>query len=1186
MKKILGFLLHPITISVFGLILISLLVWYGGPHIKFGADNTAPLAGATVRLVVIMVILVLWGLNNLRIQLKANKSNKDLVEGLEESQASLDQSAETGKAAEEIQQLNERFVQALATLKNLKFSGSGRKKALYELPWYIIVGPPGSGKTTALVNSGLEFPLAEQFGKGALQGVGGTRNCDWWFTNSAVLIDTAGRYTTQDSHRVVDSSAWEGFLSLLKKNRRRRPINGAIVSISLQDLLTQTEEERVQHAKTIRLRLDELMEKLEIRFPVYLMFTKVDLVPGFREFFEDLGKEERDQVWGVSLPNAPKPMQGPDFNYFTSEFGQLIDRLYSRVLWRVHQERNVQRRASIYDFPQQMENLKGIADSFVRQTFVKNRYKFQPYLRGVYFSSGTQDGTPIDRLMSEISANFGFSRESSQTPFQQGRSYFLTRLFQDVIFPESELVGSNTRYEAFIRWGQRAAIIGLATVSILVVLAWSASLGQHKKFMTDVSEFVAEFNVGNARVSPWNKDIRTVLPPLNALANASIVYDQEEHPWLSGIGLYDGRVDQEANMAYDIYLEKLFLPRIIQILEGELEKGHGGGDLYNTFRMYMMLQKRDKLDKELLSNWFKDRWDVKYQGEATRRQELAKHLDSLLALALDPVELNPRMVSQTRKLLLQVPVAERIYARIKTNPKYMREINLLNLLGESATTTFKINASVKKSLSIPHLFTISGYDKVDFSEGSELLSDVVNERWVLDDDDSKRVDFITDDLDDLSKRVKEYYYVDYIGEWVDVFKSLEVAPFKNLLHANDVLMSITDPVYSPLRTVLELGVANTQLTPPAVSAVSDFAAEQGRGRLKRVGRFANMAMAVGAKATTKVDKRFKELHVLMRESSSGASSFDTWVKRIQQMQDFLAAISMSPDPGKKAFEIARSRYKDSSANPIASLKNYAKNAPDPLERWLTDLADETWRVVMITAHQHVNTQWESQVYAPYKEALAGRYPLNRRTSDELALYDFIEYFKPSGTVDTFYQEYIKAFIDPNKNWSNRVVDNYSIGFSSSSMKQVRKALQIKNAYFRSNPESPVIGVELRPFSMSSTHAQFSLDVAETRLTYKHGPKFWKPVSWSGDDEGKRIRVAIEDINGSLHQQSFTGPWAWFRLMDASNIQRTSKSNVYRITFSTGDGGSEHSIIYEAKTKSINHPLSNSLLTSFKAPESL
>lgn len=97
---------------------------------------------------------------------------------------------------------------AIDILKNARFS---RARDIYQLPWYMLIGAPGSGKTTTLQNSGLEFPLMEQLGIDPISGVGGTRQCDWWFTNEAVLIDTAGRYTTQDSHASQDSAAWQGF---------------------------------------------------------------------------------------------------------------------------------------------------------------------------------------------------------------------------------------------------------------------------------------------------------------------------------------------------------------------------------------------------------------------------------------------------------------------------------------------------------------------------------------------------------------------------------------------------------------------------------------------------------------------------------------------------------------------------------------------------------------------------------------------------------------------------------------------------------------------------------------------------------------------------------------------------------------------------------------------------------------
>jgi len=1186
MKKVIEFFKNRVVISIIGLIIVSLLIWFIGPAIKFGENNYAPLGSAVARLIVIMVIIVAWGLNNLREQLQDKKQNEELVEDIQDNQ----NATAYGQNSEEMQQINERFSEALTTLKQLKFKGRGSKKALYELPWYIIIGPPGSGKTTALINSSLDFPLAEKFGKGALQGVGGTRNCDWWFTNEAVLIDTAGRYTTQDSHKVADSSAWEGFLTLLKKNRRRRPINGAIVAISLQDLLTQSEEERILHARTIRNRIDELMDKMEIRFPIYLMFTKSDLVSGFTEFFEDLSKDEREQVWGISLPNAPNPDQGPDFDYLEGEFQGLIKRLYERVIWRMHHERDAKRRGAIQGFPQQFENLKPIIDDFVKQTFVKNRYHFQPYLRGVYFSSGTQDGNPIDRLMTSVSSSFGFARELVQQSYQQGKSYFLGQLFRNVIFPESELVGSNRRYEMIIRWSQRTGYVGLAALAVIMFVVWAGSFTRHEMFMNEVESYIAEYNSENKRLTAWSNDIRSILPVLNALANAGVVYDQEGHPWLSGMGMYDGNVDDAADRAYQAKLQQLLLPKLLNYLEVYLKQGHQGGDLYNTFRTYMMFNKLEYLDSQLVIEWFSNRWGKELRGQATKRKELKKHLTALLASEIEPAELNKRLVQSTRSLLLRVPVSQRVYSRVRTNPHFNQQIDMFNEFGETVRTTYQADAKRSDAMLTPLLFTIEGYENIDLSPDSQILKDVVNERWVLSDSESEKVDFAKDDLDEISEKVKSHYLAEYRAHWENIFNNLEVKSFQDLRHANTVLTSFTDPVYSPILAILQVSSTNTQLSSQLLANLSDDNQQGKKGKLA--------AFAASKAKWTVVDKSFRDVNKLLRESKKSPAPVSAIIQRIQMMQEFVNEVMLAPDPGRKAFEVAKARYESGAGNPITSLRGFAKTAPQPVKGWLDSLSTQTWKVILQTAHQYVNSEWKTQIYNPYRQGLAGRYPLKRTSRDELALADFSEFFKPGGTMDKFYQENLKAFIDTRGKWGNRLVDNYSLGLSSKTIKQIRTAQEIKAIFFKNSPDKPSLIFQLKPYTMAKRDARFILEIGDKRVSYSHGPKFWKTVQWIGDDEHNRVRVIFEDLNDVQHTKTYDGPWAWFRLQDQSALSKTRKSNVYMVTYNVDDikdsnelslntklrKKSVRSISYQMKAKSVNNPFGKNLMASFSCPE--
>ena len=67
-----------------------------------------------------------------------------------------------------------------------------RGNPLYALPWYLVIGESGSGKTSAIKNARLSSPLSE-IARSA--GIAATANFDWWFFEEAIILDSAGRYT-------------------------------------------------------------------------------------------------------------------------------------------------------------------------------------------------------------------------------------------------------------------------------------------------------------------------------------------------------------------------------------------------------------------------------------------------------------------------------------------------------------------------------------------------------------------------------------------------------------------------------------------------------------------------------------------------------------------------------------------------------------------------------------------------------------------------------------------------------------------------------------------------------------------------------------------------------------------------------------------------------------------------------
>ncbi|MFV1984893.1 MAG: type VI secretion system membrane subunit TssM, partial [Thiohalomonadales bacterium] len=398
--------------TLIAIVVLVSLVWIAGPRVGLTDIKLRLIIIGGIVSIALVYLLISWIITKRR--------GSQLQDELQEQDAD-DHSAE-------IDALKEKMNEAIASLKTtelgVKYQGSS---ALYALPWYMIIGPSAAGKSTLLRNSGLNFPHS-QSDDVDVRGFGGTRNCDWWFSDEAIILDTAGRYTTE----VDDNEEWKEFLSLIKKYRKRMPINGVIIALSISDLLTADEEVLNWHVKVIRDRIEELILELGYLFPFYITFTKCDLLSGFESYFNDLNAEERNQVWGSVLVELKKGEDPSDL------IAEKLDQLYVRLCdLRIHKlsvQRKHEIKAEIYDFPSQFQAASNRLIEFINLLFKDNPYQEMPDFKGVYFTSGAQEGVPLERIVGNLREAFGYVEQTEKPEESIPKSYFINKLLRDVIF--------------------------------------------------------------------------------------------------------------------------------------------------------------------------------------------------------------------------------------------------------------------------------------------------------------------------------------------------------------------------------------------------------------------------------------------------------------------------------------------------------------------------------------------------------------------------------------------------------------------------------------------------------------------------------------------------------------------------------------------------------------------------------
>jgi len=1182
---------YPRITAAIGVFCLICLIWFAGPYIGLTKIET--------RLFLVVAVLFLWSLFLAIDRVRAERGAKQLEQSLQK-QAQEEAEGSRPDRKEEIAELGVQFDKAVAALKQSKL-GKGRsgRTALYALPWYMFIGPPASGKSTALLHSGLQFPYLGGSNRG-VQGIGGTRNCDWWFTSEAVLLDTAGRYVTQDE----DREEWYGFLDLLKRHRKEKPINGVLAAMSIAELLEASDEDLEYHAKNMRARIDELIQRLGIVFPVYLIFTKCDLIRGFVEFYEDFSKTEREQIWGATLPKNPPPNSTPQ-QLFDAEFGQLFNALDARRVARLASARGVQKVRDVYSFPLQLLSGREKLTRFVELLFAHNPYHENPIFRGFYFTSGTQEGRPIDRILSAVSRASGLSEAVSDSfgAEVEAKSYFIKNLFTDVIFQDQILAGPSNAMSRQ-RGALRVAIfVAAVLITTLSIVGLSFSFVGNRVYLSSIWSSVskaAKMELKDERQFPKNIEqldqLRVGLDRLQADEDRGI-------PFRLRGGLYrGGTLYPPMRDLYFQRLNQLVLGPTQGAIEAELERfasnprrlpeGRDFDHYYLLLKIYLMMSDPTHRDPAFLEAQLQNLWQemlpALYANQVPKglqegiARQIAFYSRAANQSGAPRMTSNEKLVQQVRQGLRAIPLEERLYSRIR------REAT-----GKSEPYTLKtaLKGSGEEALvsdyKIPALFTEAGW-KGPFKESLDRIlqeKGISGEEWVLGEPEPERTA--------VEAGIERLYFEEYQRQWSGFIESIRLRPAEGLGETEKLFASLSQE-NSPLVALFTEIDRNTNLRKEAPQPLGGGLAKGMVERVKEklgMDRPAADATPAATAKPTPVAIRFQPFHDFATSADPKKEApVVRLVAELRKAHDVLRPLAESGD-AKGAKALIQSMASGQSNDLFTAQKNAERllqTTDAEVRRVVSPIFLQPFRMastgVVSGAMADLNRRWRGEVFEPCQQSIAGRYPF-KKDGEDATLTDIAEFFHPqNGTLWKFYDKELKPFVDEGaQRWEIKRT-SAAPAVSPDFLESLRRARILSESLFpRGNPDLK-LSFDLYPYPSSGvTEILISADGKDLR--YRNEPQEWHEFSWPGPSGTPGAILQVQS-GGSRQAQQYGGRWGFFKLLDAAKITPVS-STIYKIEWELkGSDGKVIKVRYDLRAQSYKNPFKPGFFSEFHCPSKI
>ena len=1091
-----------------------------------------------------------------------------------------------------------------ATLALLR-QNIGKGDWLYRLPWYVVLGQEDAGKTSFINRSNQSFALtrvvrADQ--RGAPDDV--PFAIDWWIGNEAVLIDPAGELICpqpkskeqaedtqpspgqgKDKRRTkaliaqypdLPARMWKHFVEWLGDSRSRRPLNGAILVVDLPLLLVGSASDRKALASLLRARLRDLMEQLDTRLPIYIVLSKFDLVRGFDTFFEHLPRSARERVLGFTC--SLESVQDFDawMTELTARYDEFIAGLNEQAFDAMVSRKRLEDREELFVFVRQLAGLKPALCTFLADVFESDRYSTPALVRGMYLTSVYQQGVPANAFVNAAARAYGMAPEPSRAlPSGKAMTYFTEHLFQSVVYPEAGLAGDNLRVLRDKRKLLLANAVAAGVLGLVVIGSWQHYYAVNRDNVYRVLEKSRAF-VGKTVDAGVDTTGRNLLKPLDQMRDAVAVFEDYRDAWpvVADMGLYQGRVvGPKVDAVYMRLLGTRFLPELAVGVMGQLDQAApGSNQRLPALRGYRMIEDRANRNRPVVEGWMARRWQAAFAGDGVTQDRLMRHLDYALRYVDTSLPQYRAHVAQVQADLRQVPLAQRVYATMKDDATGVLPppLDLRNEIGPSFDLLYRpVEAIVQADGSmmpnparVDRLFTSKGYRDYFVARRDNLIPLAMIDQWTL----GLRQDltYSQEDKRELTTSVRNLYTADYIATWRRALNSLDVATFRDLDHAVEVL-DVASGAAEPLRRLVESVRINTTIydakaVDKKAMAEAKGADEQDRTQARRI------------------EREFAPLAQVLATSGDKPAYLDDANRAVLALHDFLKAVQDSPNRGQAALDAVLKRTQADGTDPFYTLRRIANGMPEPLNLQVNRLADESARVLMLEALHELELRWERDVHAFYREHLASTYPFDPASRQDASLEDFEAFFGPQGRLRQFDDQYLRPFIEDSGRSGSGIGRSL---LHASLQQQLQAAQRIREAFFNG---SGGMGLQfnVQPLALSSLDRNSVLNVDGQLVGYAHGPSAPSGLIWPNTlRDGVESKLTLVDSAGRTRSLRFAGQWSWFRLLSQAQLNGATANSV-DLSFLLGESKVRYRIVAD---KAVN-PFTQRLFKDFALPRTL